>query len=355
MKRHNPFSGFFILLLTLSWSLGGALAFAQPVPMRTAWLGEHETFIVWYAKEKGWDKEAGLDLMLMPFASGKAVIDEMRTSDWAVAGVGAMPALTASLSNKLYIIGIGNDESASNMLFARKDSPILAVAGYNAEYPAVLGSPDTVRGKTILCPKGTSAHYVLSRWLHILGLTEKDVVIRDMKPDDALKAFAAGGGDVLALWAPQTYEAEQQGLKAVAHSTDCKARQPILIVANMEYANKHMDQIVAFLSVYMRGIEMMKTAPHEQLVADYMRFYNAWTGKHLTPEAASRDIADHPVYPLKQQLAMFKMHKKTSELREWLNGIVSFHIENGEVARRDISRLERLDYVTDVYLKKVNK
>lgn len=355
MKQYNPFSGFLLLLLALSWSLGSTLAFAAPVPMRTAWLGEHETFIVWYAKEKGWDKQAGLDLLLMPFDSGKTVIDEMQTSDWAVAGVGAMPALTASLSNKLYIIGIGNDESASNALFARPDSPILGVSGHNPDFPKVFGSPGTVRGKTIICPKGTSAHYVLSRWLHILGLTEKDVAIRDMTPDAALKSFAAGGGDILALWAPQTYEAEKMGLKTVALSSDCNARQPILIVANLDYANKNMKNVVAFLSVYMRGIQMMKDAPREQLVKDYMRFYNAWTGKMLTPEEAARDIADHPVYTLPEQLAMFKMDKNTSELRTWLRGIVSFHIENGEISRREIARLERLDYVTDIYLKKVKK
>ena len=29
---------------------------AAPVKLRTAWLDEHEAFLVWYAKEKGWDK-----------------------------------------------------------------------------------------------------------------------------------------------------------------------------------------------------------------------------------------------------------------------------------------------------------
>ena len=38
----------------LSASAAGA---AEPVPMKTAWLGEHETFAVWYAKQHGWDKE----------------------------------------------------------------------------------------------------------------------------------------------------------------------------------------------------------------------------------------------------------------------------------------------------------
>ena len=118
MKVRNPFAGLLALFFVVAWCLSGSAAFAKPlVPLRTAWLGEHETFLVWYAREKGWDKAEGLDLELLPFESGKNVIDEMQSSNWAIAGVGAMPALTASLSSRLYIVGIGNDESASNAIF----------------------------------------------------------------------------------------------------------------------------------------------------------------------------------------------------------------------------------------------
>ena len=84
-----------------------------------------------------------------------------------------------------------------------------------------------------------------------------------------------------------------------------------------------------------------------------MRFYNAWTGKTMTREEAIRDIKEHPVYALDQQLDMFKQSYGTSELREWLHDIVSFQNETGELDRRDLARLERLHYVTDIYLKAV--
>ena len=152
-----------------------------------------------------------------------------------------------------------------------------------------------------------------------------------------MKAFADGQGDAIALWAPQTFEAEKLGLKTVAHSSDCNARQPILLVANMDYANKHKGDIVAFLRVYLRSVDMMKKTPAED----------------LTREEAIRDIKEHPVYALDQQLDMFKQSYGTSELREWLHDIVSFQNETGELDRRDLARLERLHYVTDIYLKAV--
>ena len=42
-------------------ALFGSLFQSSPAlseTLRTAWLGEHEAFLTWYAKEKGWDKEA---------------------------------------------------------------------------------------------------------------------------------------------------------------------------------------------------------------------------------------------------------------------------------------------------------
>ena len=38
--------------------------------LQTAWIGEHEAFLVWYAKQKGWDKDAGLDIRMLRFGSG---------------------------------------------------------------------------------------------------------------------------------------------------------------------------------------------------------------------------------------------------------------------------------------------
>ena len=138
--------------------LCASAAGAEPVPMKTAWLGEHETFAVWYAKEKGWDKEAGLDISMLRFDSGKAIVEGILAYDWAVAGCGAVPTLTAALSDRIDIIAVANDESAANALYVRADSPILATEGANPAYPAVHGGKESVRGKEILCPKGTSAH-----------------------------------------------------------------------------------------------------------------------------------------------------------------------------------------------------
>ena len=229
MGFKRSFVGICLVLLALAWSTPARSA--SPIPMKTAWLGEHETFAVWYAKQKGWDKEAGLDITMLRFDSGKAIVEGVLAYDWAIAGCGAVPALTAALSERLDIIAVANDESAANALYVRADSPLLSIKGTNPAYPDIYGDQATVKGKEILCPKGTSAHYMMAAWLKSLGLGEKDVRVKYMSPVQALGAFAGGLGDVVALWAPLTYDADAKGFKpcpAIAASLSPSSSSPIM-------------------------------------------------------------------------------------------------------------------------------
>ena len=350
MKVRNPFAGLLALFFVVAWCLSGSVAFDKPlVPLRTAWLGEHETFLVWYAREKGWDKAEGLDLELLPFESGKNVIDEMQSSNWAIAGVGAMPALTASLSSRLYIVGIGNDESDLNAIYVRPDSPILKAKGANPRYPDVYGSADTVRGKLILCPEKTSAHYLLSTWLHILGLKDEDVKIQNVLPGPAVDMFSKGFGDAVSIWAPATYTAAQKGYQIAASSPDCGIRQPILLLADREFADKNPEQVRAFLRVYLRVVDAMHSEGFDAFVQEYIRFNKTWNEKLMTREEAVEDLRAHPVFSLGEQITLF--HPESGNLRNWLRGITAFYGRIGELSQEDVANLNAFGFLNDSFLK----
>ena len=210
--------------------------------LQTAWIGEHEAFLVWYAKQKGWDKDAGLDIRMLRFGSGDKIVSRQGDYQWKIAGCGAVPTLMAASKGQFYVVGIGNDESDLNAIYVRPDSPILKAKGANPRYPDVYGSADTVRGKLILCPEKTSAHYLLSTWLHILGLKDEDVKIQNVLPGPAVDMFSKGFGDAVSIWAPATYTAAQKGYQIAASSPDCGIRQPILLLADREFADKNMER-----------------------------------------------------------------------------------------------------------------
>lgn len=76
--------------------------------LQTAWIGEHEAFLVWYAKQKGWDKDAGLDIRMLRFGSGDKIVSRQGDYQWKIAGCGAVPTLMAASKGQFYVVGIGN-------------------------------------------------------------------------------------------------------------------------------------------------------------------------------------------------------------------------------------------------------
>ena len=71
----------------------------QKVP--TAWMGAQETFPIWYAKQKGWDKEVGLDVELLYFSSGMDALSTLPAKTWVFGGMGTIfpaPASTPAWS-----------------------------------------------------------------------------------------------------------------------------------------------------------------------------------------------------------------------------------------------------------------
>lgn len=315
--------------------------------LRTAWLGEHEAFLTWYAKEKGWDKEAGLDIAMLRFDSGKSLIENVKAYDWAIAGCGAVPAMQATMSDQVDVIAVANDESSANMILTRPDSPILAEKGFNPGFPNVFGTPESVKGKLILCPKKTSARYLLDKWLATLGLEEKDVRIEELEPTPALGVFKSGYGDILAAWSPFTREAEALGFKAAARSQDCGAAQPVLLVADRAFAEKNPEAVQAFLKLYLRAVDEIKAQGPETLAPAYARFAEAWMGRKLSAADAAAELREHPVFPLDEQLALFGEDGK-GPLRAWLAEIVAFSEKmNPGKAHRHATP----DAVTDRFLK----
>ena len=283
--------------------------------LRTAWLGEHEAFLTWYAKEKGWDKEAGLDIIMLRFDSGKSLIENVRAYDWAIAGCGAVPAMQATMSDQVEVIAIANDESSANMILTRPESPILAEKGFNPDFPNVFGTPESVKGKLILCPKKTSARYLLDKWL--------------------------------AVWSPFTREAETLGFKVAAHSQDCGATQPVLLVADRAFTERNPDAVRAFLRVYLRVVDEIKAQGPEALAPAYVRFAEAWMGKKFSEADAVAELREHPVFSLEEQLALFGEGGE-SPLKAWLAEIAAFSEKmNPDTAHRHATP----EAVSDRFLK----
>lgn len=291
------------LLLALLLCPGSASAAPESVPLKTGWLGEYEAFPVWYAHEQGWDKEAGLNVEMLRFDSGKALIEGMKAYKWVLGGCGIVPTVSAAFGLPFEVVAVPGDEAAANAVLLRKDGT------------------DDVKGKLVLCTQGTSAHYTLVQWLHSLGLTEKDVKIRFMPPEQALGAFRGGMGDVLVTWAPYTYAAEEDGCKVAATAAGVKSSLPLVLLADKQFAAENAEIVRRFLALYQRGAAVLAAEPDEQVVA-YVRFCKEWAGRELDAATARKDLQSHSVYPVSRQLEL--LGDGPGSLRDRLSDMAAF-------------------------------
>lgn len=296
------------LVLALLLCPTGTPAAAESVPLKTGWLGEYEAFPVWYAHQQGWDKEAGLDVEMLRFDSGKALIEGMKAYKWVLAGCGSVPTVSAAFGAPFEVVAVAGDEAAANAVLARKDAKFAEAAA--------------VKGKLVLCPQGTSAHYTLVQWLRSLGLTEKDVKIRFMPPEQALGAFRGGLGDLLVTWAPYTYAAEKEGCTPVVTAADVKASLPLVLLADKQFAAENAELVRRFLALYQRGAAVLSASADEKVVAAYMQFCKEWAGRELDAATAREDLQNHRVYSVSEQLQL--LGDGPGSLRAMLEGMAAF-------------------------------
>ncbi len=343
-----------LLLAVFSFSAGAAKA-ADLVKLPTAWMDEHETFLIWYAKEKGWDKAEGLDIDIQYFSSGMDILNALPSGSWVFAGMGGVPAMMGNLRYNTSVIAIGNDESMTNAVLVRPDSPIAKVKGFNPDYPDVLGSPETVKGKTFLTTTVSSAHYALSSWLKVLGLTDADVTIKNMDQAQALAAFDNNIGDGVSLWAPHMYAGEAKGWKIVADLHKCKVGNPIVLIADTKYAEANPEVTAKFLRVYLRAVNLLQNEPLEKLVGEYQRFFLEWAGKNYTKQLSLTDLQTHPVFNLEQQLALFDDSKGQSEAQKWQSEIAKFFNSVGSINDDELAKVGDGKYATGKYLKLITE
>ncbi|TNJ65565.1 aliphatic sulfonate ABC transporter substrate-binding protein [Paenibacillus hemerocallicola] len=144
--------------------------------------------------EKGFFKEAGINLNAVKFLSGPPEFQAMASGDIDIAyiGPGATFLAAQGQGNILGIVSLGN----ADMVLATKKSGITDWAG--------------LKGKTVGVPKGTSGEMVLNLGIEKAGLKPSDVNILNMDVAGAVSAFVAGKVDAVAIWNPYSAEIEKQ-------------------------------------------------------------------------------------------------------------------------------------------------
>lgn len=302
------------------------------------------------AMQKGWDKAEGIKIDFQFYPSGPPQNEALASNKWQVGAMGSTPAMLAAIRYGAYIIAISNDESETNDLWVRPDSPILKVKGHNPQNPELFGSPDTVKGKTILQTTASTGHYAVIATLKALGMNEKDVKLVHMEQSQAVAAFEAGQGDIVQLWAPFDYIAESKGWVKISSGRRAGVKIPGVVVASKKAVDENPELVAKWLKLYMRGIKEMKANPEES--KKLLDTYYKERGLTLNDNGLSNEFKLRPLYDTKEQLAMFaKKDGGMSEIERQFTGLTDFFVAQERITTQEKDKLFKGGFITDKILK----
>lgn len=301
-----------IVLLALAFLFGGfsaASAQQKLIELNTAFLPSFDSFPIWYAKQKGWDKEEGLDVKMHYFDSGMAVLEAQPAGTWVLTDLGGVPMVLGALRYGTYLISPIVDYSEATAVMVRPDSPVMKTKGWNKKFPGLYGSPDLIKGKTILVTTVSTAHAVMSYWLKAFGLKDSDVVIKNMDQAQAVAAFDSGVGDAVALWAPFMGTGIKKGWKVAGNAKMAGSAVLDVLAGDKKFCDQNPEIVAKFLRIYLRGINQIKREGIK-LLPDIKLFLNKWCGVEMDDESVKIYFELHSVFNYDEQLKLFKKPAK---------------------------------------------
>ena len=329
----NRFS-LLIGLLALLGLAGTAVAAEKPV-VRVSMQPCMHAMPSWLAVQEGWTKTAPIDLTYMLFSSGYPQNEALAAGEWDVGCSGAS-VIMAGLRYGSYVIGISNDESETNDLWVRPDSPLLKTKGANPAYPEIYGTAADWKNKKILVTTMSTGHYALNATLERLGLTDKDVNLVQVEPGQALAAFSAGEGDIVQLWAPGSYIAEANGWVKVTSGRRAGIKIPGWIYVRKDFADKNPELVVDWLDLYFRGVDLERQ-DHVQGSKWLLRFFTEYCGLELTKEQVDRELALRPLFTVEEEVEMLSNPDKASK---WLIETADFLAAQGRLNEKEMTKLK---------------
>ena len=343
MRKTIAFLTMAVMTLTLCLS-STFISFAAEKPeVRTSAQPCLHGMPLWQAAKAGWLKDAPFTDKFMLFASGAPQVEALAADQWDAGAMGAIPTMLASMRYGFKLIGVSNDESETNDLWVRPDSPLLKSKGANPKFPEIYGSAADWKGKKVLATTVSTGHYVLTATLNVLGLKDSDVAIVHMEQGQAVTAFNAGEGDILQLWAPFSYVAEAKGWIKVSSG----ARAGVVVMGGIgvrkDFAEQHPELVVEWLDMYMKGVEMMKNNPKES-VGPLLSYFTDYCGLELTKEQVEMEFKYRPLYDINEQIAALDDPTKVAA---WMNGVANFLLSQGRIKQKEYDRYVKANYNID--------
>ena len=267
-------------------SASGSAPAELPV-LRVAAMPAITSLPTYYIKQNKLDEKAGFKMEITMFATGAPMNEALAADLWDVGAMGAA-AVTGVANYDEMIIGEVLESTDGLGIFVKPDSKIAKATGFNPSYPTVLGSPETVKGATILTPVGTAQHFTVLKWLEKLGLEASDVNIVNMDSVQAYQALQAGQCDAAALNVPTFFDAKNAGMVQVGNLADLGTRYVDMVVGNRKAVENKPELVQKYMDCILEACEAIQSDPDAS--ANLMMAFLKENGSETTLENCTADL-----------------------------------------------------------------
>ncbi len=298
--------------------------------------------------QEGDFEKNGVDVNVLWFTSGNTQNEALGANEWGAGACGTPPAISAGIAYDAKIIGLNVDDTISCNYWVRPDSDIAKISGEVEGHPDILGNADTWRDKTILCPTQTSAHYMLIATLNAMGLTQNDVNIVPMDVPSAYAAFKSGQGDIVALWAPQSYTAQDEGWVMASSGVASGETMPTVFVASQKAIDENWDAVYAWLKTWFEVADKYRDDTETQ-AKDLLQM-QLDNGIDTDEAQATRFVEERPLPSLESNVEWFKGEEGSRPCDEAVYKIVQFFVDQGTYTEDDLQRLKDNHFIDSEFI-----
>ena len=185
-----------------------AMVFASSVAAKEVTIGYMGTFNPWKhaISEKLIEKETGYEVKWRRFDSGAKVISAMASGSIDIASAGSSPiAAAVSRGVDIEVVWILENIADAEALVVRDGSGV--------------SSPSDLKGKRIAVPFVSTTHFHALFALDQFGLSEKDVKLINMQPNNIVAAWQRGDIDGAFIWDPALGRIKKSGNVLITSKT----------------------------------------------------------------------------------------------------------------------------------------
>jgi NitT/TauT family transport system substrate-binding protein len=231
------------ILISLVAALAGTLGLKAAEPLKIAY-SDWPGWVAWeVAIQKGWFKEAGVEVKFEWFEYVPSMEAYSATKVDAVAMTNGDQLVTGATGAKSKAIIINDYSNGNDMVVAK---------------PGIKSLKD-LKGKKIGVEVGFVDHLLLLKGLEANGLKESDVTLVNVPTHETAKALASGDVDAIAAWQPNSGQALKAvaGSRAIYSSADAPGLIYDVLAVNPASLSARKDDWAKVVKVWYRVVDYL--------------------------------------------------------------------------------------------------